>query len=107
MAIDALLVGLMLAQAPGPIPDEFLQGMARDLAQMAPKCAPFGLVLANMREKHGEVVSVRALNKQRNALVIFANPQTGSWTAFVVTPDGKACGVDSGEGFDKYIGEPA
>jgi formylmethanofuran dehydrogenase subunit D len=77
------------------------------LAQAAPTCGPFDVVLANLREKYGEVVSVRALNKERNALVIFSNPKTGSWTAMVVMPNGTACGIDSGNGFDKYVGEPA
>jgi hypothetical protein len=107
MAIDALLVGLMLAQAPGPIPDEFLQGMARDLAQMAPKCWPFGDVLKNMRNTFQEAPTVRAVSKTGNALVMFSNDKTGAWTAFLVTPKGQACSVDSGTGFDRYVGEPA
>jgi hypothetical protein len=107
MAIDALLVGLMLAQAPGPIPDEFLQGMARDLAQMAPKCWPFREVLKNMHSLHKEEPSVRAVSRTGNVLVMFADEKTGAWTAFLVTPTGQACSVDSGTGFDRFVGEPA
>jgi hypothetical protein len=109
MAIDALLVGLMLAQAPapGPMPEEQIQELARDLAQMMPKCWPFDDVLKNMRNVHKEEPAVRAVSKSGNALVIFSNPKTGAWTAFLATPEGQACSVDSGTGFDRYVGEPA
>jgi hypothetical protein len=109
MALDALLVGLLLAQAPAPapIPDEFLQSMARDLAQTAPKCWPFSDVLKNMRSTFQEAPVVRAVSKSGNAVVLFANDKTGAWTAFLVTPKGQACSIDSGTGFDRYVGEPA
>jgi hypothetical protein len=86
-----------------PIPPKVLEDLARDLAEMVPeqpKCGPFAEIRAGMLKQYGEQPMMRAITKSGNAMVFLSNPETGTWTLFMVSPNGTACGLDAGEGFD-------
>lgn len=73
---------------------------------LAQQCAGFADVTAFLAEKYGEAVAVRGLDAAGNAIVMFANPDTGTWTAFIVTPDGNACRVADGVAFEYHKPKP-
>lgn len=73
---------------------------------LAQQCAGFADVSAHLAEKYGEAVAVRGLDAAGNAIVMFANPDTGTWTAFIVTPDGNACRVADGVAFEYHKPKP-
>ena len=41
-----------------------------------------------------------------NAIVMFADPDPGTWTGFTVTPDGNACRVADGVAFEYHKPKP-
>lgn len=73
---------------------------------IAQDCGGFADVTAYLSEEYGETVAVRGLDAAGNAIVMFANPDTGTWTAFVVTPDGNACRVADGVAFEQLPPKP-
>lgn len=63
-------------------------------------CAPFATMAAGLAANWGEVPRVRALASAGGALVIFANDDSGTWTAIVVNQDGIGCIAAFGEAFE-------
>jgi hypothetical protein len=71
MTIDALLVGLMLAQAPAPAPMP---------------CAPAAVMMGAVAEA-GAVPVFRGLLPSGNLLTLLVNPANGTWAVFATLPD--------------------
>lgn len=62
-----------------------------------PACAPRDDLAQTLLDKWGETSLFTGLAADQKAeLEIFARPD-GTWTAIVITPDGKACPVASGD----------
>lgn len=70
------------------------------LAQM--QCGGYADATAFLQEEYGERLVVQGLDGAGNVIAMFANPDTGTWTAFIVYPDGKACMASSGDSFEHY-----
>ena len=91
---SALMVGLFLLLALSPT--------------MAATCAEATKVDATLRQKFGEAVVGRGLADQAQPTLLYANPDTGSWT-LVVLVNSQACAVVSGTGWqaiEAVTGEP-
>lgn len=69
-------------------------------------CAPFAAIRDGLAETWSESVSVTGLASEGSALVIFASPETGTWTAVIVAPDGTGCVVASGSAFEVAWADP-
>ena len=75
---------------------------------MAATCADATQVDAQLRQKFGEAVAGRGLTEQAQPTLLYANPDTGSWT-LVVLVNSQACAVVSGTGWqaiEAVTGEP-
>ena len=91
---SALILGLIMLTALSPA--------------MAATCADATQVDARLRQKFGEAVAGRGLTEQAQPTLLYANPDTGSWT-LVVLVDSQACAVVSGTGWqaiEAVTGEP-
>ena len=84
------------------------------VAQAEPQqkaCMPFEQARKALGDSYGEVVtSVGIAGNGKNMLAILSNPETGTWTALVVSPEGTACGIGGGEDWqvvEPEIGEPS
>lgn len=80
------------------LPLAFLAMCSPAHAQQLPQCGPYPVHVQAWGSLHGEAPVVSALSAGGNMLLIIANPETGGWTAFQVSPQGLACAVDYGEG---------
>ena len=64
-------------------------------------CLPAPAVTAAVARKYGERPSARGVTESGRAqLVVWSNPDTGSWTAAIVGTDGVACLIATGEGWE-------
>lgn len=63
-------------------------------------CGPRDAVTAHLQDVYGESVVMRGLDGGGRMLEIWANPETGTWTATLVLPQGLTCIVSSGEALD-------
>ena len=75
---------------------------------MAAICADATQVDTRLRQKFGEAVAGRGLTEQAQPTLLYANPDTGSWT-LVVLMNSQACAVVSGTGWqaiEAVTGEP-
>jgi hypothetical protein len=70
-------------------------------AQQQQNCAPAIDVVSRLAEKYGEQQLTGGFvgNRPSHILVMFANAETGTWTALEMTPEGMACVVSYGEGW--------
>lgn len=73
-------------------------------AQM--QCGGYADAVAFLDEQYGESLTVQGLDGAGNIIAMYSNPDTGTWTAFVVTPDGRACMVASGGDFEYHKPKP-
>lgn len=74
------------------------------VAQM--QCAGFADLAALYSEAHGETVAVRGLDTAGQAMIVLANPDTGTWTLLVVQPNGIACPIAFGDAFEYHKPKP-
>lgn len=91
---SALILGLILLTALSPA--------------MAATCADATQVDTRLRQKFGEAVAGRGLTEQAQPTLLYANPDTGTWT-LVVLVNSQACAVVSGTGWqaiEAVTGEP-
>lgn len=63
-----------------------------------PPCAEHAQVVAELA-RYDERPAMRALTDGGQVIEIFASP-TGSWTAVATRPDGQACVLTLGRGFE-------
>jgi hypothetical protein len=68
-------------------------------------CAPHAMFIEGLADRYGERRVMAGLNGDGTVVEIFANDQTGTWTALIVQPTGIACMVASGEQFDSTVAD--
>jgi hypothetical protein len=66
----------------------------------APQCGERSNILAQLAGKYGESRRMMGLSASGAVIEMFANDETGSWTATVTGPDGNTCLVASGRAFE-------
>ena len=74
-------------------------------------CGPRAEIANRLAEKWGEAPVWMGLQGQEMVLEIWSAPAGGTWTALYAYPDGRACIVAAGRGWDGFplpvAGEPA
>lgn len=68
----------------------------------AQTCAPYDAVSAALASSYGETLQTRALARSGYMLEIWANTETGTWTALAIGPDMIACQIDDGDAFELH-----
>lgn len=68
-------------------------------------CASREVVLTRLAQSYGEARQTIALSAGNQVVETFANIESGSWSIVVTQPDGLACLVASGKGFELVTGE--
>ena len=66
------------------------------LAQVATSCAPTVDLHDQLLQKYGEERLFAGLSGQ-SVIELWSNPETGTWTIIVSTPEGMSCLLASGE----------
>lgn len=74
------------------------------VAQM--QCGGYADAAAHLATEFGEALTVQGIDGAGNVVAMFANPDTGTWTAFIVYPDGTACMVAAGGDFEYHKPKP-
>lgn len=75
--------------------------------QMPPPCGPSRAIADMLARDHGEAVTGGGIDAAGRLLRIFANLDTGTWTAVVSTTEGLSCIVSSGKDWASERPEPA
>lgn len=74
-------------------------------------CIPRDAAVDTLANRCGESPVVGGLSERGVFLEVWANEETGSWTAVITTPDGVSCLVDAGDDFARFEpipgGDPA
>lgn len=77
------------------------------VAEAPATCFPLAVVSSALAKGHGERPSAGGvLSGGKGTLLVWANPDTGTWTAAVVTTTGVACVIGSGEGWEAAGPQP-
>ena len=76
----------LLALSPAPAP-----------AQM--RCGQRAEVIRHLETRFGETQRSIGLQEGRGIVEIFANPDSGSWTILLTTPEGVSCLMAAGDSF--------
>jgi hypothetical protein len=63
-------------------------------------CGPAVDLLQRLQGEYGEYATMRGLMESGDLLFIFANPETGSWSAVTASPTGIACLRAFGEAYE-------
>ena len=74
-----------------------------------PNCADRDQMVTKLSEKFGETQQSYGLTPNNNIIEMFANQESGTWTALLTTSTGKSCMMASGTAFrnvQKPSGEP-
>ena len=74
------------------------------IAQM--QCGGYADAVAHLSTAYGESIVVRGIDGAGAVVEMFANPDTGTWTALIVQPDGTACMVAAGGDFEYHSPKP-
>lgn len=64
---------------------------------LAVPCGPHDEMTAGLKRSYGEVAQVQAMSGDGRMLEMFANLDTGTWTAMLTAPDGTACLAAAGD----------
>ena len=70
------------------------------------RCAPRDIVVAALAEKFGETRQMAGLDARGRITEIWANLETGTWSATETHANGLTCLVASGEDFERLALEP-
>ena len=73
--------------------------LALPAAAQTPQCTSLPDALAALQQRYGEVPRVSGLASNGSLMVITAS-EAGGFSVLLVTPDGLACMVASGEAFE-------
>lgn len=73
-------------------------------AQM--RCGPRDTVVGHLSTKYGETQQSVGLQQGRGMVETFANPDSGTWTILLTTPNGMSCLMAAGEAWERREGEP-
>ena len=60
------------------------------------KCGGYADMAAALSREFGEAQRFVGVDSRGLVTVLFFNPETSSWTALIVAPDGRACMVAAG-----------
>ncbi len=93
LSISALVLGMAVA--------------APSVAQAQMACGERDSVIAKLGEKYGEVRRGGGLAGQTAIFEIWASEATGTWTILKTAPDGMACIMAVGDGWQDDAGDPA
>ncbi len=63
-------------------------------------CAGHADVLASLKRKFGEELKAAGVTRNKQLIELLVSAK-GTWTFLLVTPDGKACLIESGDGWEK------
>lgn len=72
-------------------------------AAQTPPCTSLPDALMALQQRYGEVPRVSGLASNGSLMIITAG-EAGGWSVLLVTPDGSACMVASGEAFEVLPG---
>ncbi len=70
------------------------------------QCGGYADAVAFLMERYGESLTVQGIDGTGRVIAMFSNPDTGTWTALIVTPDGNACLVADGGDFEYHKPKP-
>lgn len=60
------------------------------------RCAPYDAISANLIQKYGERRAHGGLRSTTQAMEIWVNDETGTWTVLIITPANVSCVVAAG-----------
>jgi hypothetical protein len=69
-------------------------------AQQPPNCGPYAQVVAQLAEKYHE--TRRGMGIAGQAIAELYASDAGTWTFLVTLPDGRACAMAMGEGWEAF-----
>lgn len=84
----------------------FIAILAGAAQAQSPRCAPRDIVVAALAEKFGETRQMAGLDARGRVTEMWANLETGTWSATETHTSGLTCLVASGEGFQRLALEP-
>ena len=67
---------------------------------MANNCAPHDQMVAVLASQYGETRVSAALDLNNYLIEVFANHESGTWTALLTTPDMQACVAAAGTNYE-------
>jgi hypothetical protein len=70
------------------------------------QCGGYADAVAHLSSEYGESLTMQGMDGAGNVVAMFANPDTGTWTALIVRPDGTACMAASGGAFEYHKPKP-
>ena len=73
--------------------------LAYATASMAGPCADRATVVDALTGDYGERAQGFGLTRTGELMEVFANPETGSWSIVITTPDGSSCFGSVGDNF--------
>lgn len=80
--------------------------LAPAIAEAGSPCLPHDEVVGRLASKHDEHRTAWMTDMQGNLVEIFANAETSAWTLVVTGPNGRACIVSHGQGYELDTTEP-
>lgn len=86
-----------------------ISGFVRPAGAQGVNCGPFEAINGVLTIKHGEEMIGYGQSVAGRRTAIYANLETGAWTAVQIQPNGLACVVDHGQGWAdalRPVGEP-
>lgn len=81
-------------------------GLAVLPAFAAPQCAPLTAIMEGLARNYGEYPARQAMSANSTIVFWTENAETGTWTAFEARPDGVACLLIHGTGFETLTPPP-
>jgi len=70
-------------------------------------CLSADILAERLASEYGEQKTGSGLMTETQALEIWASPETGTWTIFLVTPAGIACIISTGRYWQDWAERPA
>jgi len=95
VTLAAFLIGLSL------IPASLVTMIGGAEAQSAVLCGKRDAVVEALQKNHGEIAVSRGLTSRGTLIEVFASPKSDSFTIINSRPDGIACLVAAGEGWQE------
>ena len=72
----------------------------------AANCAPRTAIVERLATKYGESRQSMGLGTNNAVVEVFASADTGTWTILFTRPDGVACLIAAGQGFEMVAEAP-
>jgi len=69
-------------------------------------CGPITNLTAHLAANHNEAPVARGVDAAGRLLLMYVDPASGTWTAVVAQPDGLACIVSTGTGWEAVDSKP-